>query len=152
MRLTIKPYPGNNPIMMIQKILSNFDPSITLPPKKHHIVKHIKEKPRIALSIFIALIASLPRIWRKRIPLTLTVYLYETIEVLEERDQYTVKIKDLYFYSEEHNIDHGLFELAQNEGFNSTEEFLKYFANSGKKTILHWTSLNYEKMIFDGLP
>ena len=44
-----------------------------------------------------------------------------------------------------HINDFWLLELAYNDGFNSIEEFFKWFNKDFKGRIIHWTDMRYNK-------
>lgn len=60
--------------------------------------------------------------------------------------QYTLMVKNQYlqvFIDDKLIGGKTLRELAINDGFRSTTDFLKYFRKSGKYQLIHWTALKY---------
>lgn len=49
----------------------------------------------------------------------------------------------VYIDGKWHNSDYQLQQLAQNDGFNTVEDFFEYFNDDYEGKIIHWTDLRY---------
>ncbi len=54
-----------------------------------------------------------------------------------------IVIDGTHFYNEKIGIDHGVKQLAQNDGFDSVDDFFEYFNTDFTGKIIHWTDLKY---------
>lgn len=54
-----------------------------------------------------------------------------------------VLIDNNLFYQEGSPVDRGMLQLAINDGFNSVEDFFKYFSSDFEGKIIHWTDFEY---------
>lgn len=75
------------------------------------------------------------------------VRLCQCIEIdytsLPECEKPIIVIDGKHFYNPLLAIDNGLETLAQNDGFDSIDDFFKYFNTDFKGKIIHWTDLRY---------
>ena len=80
---------------------------------------------------------------------TLPVVSTQTIEIIYEYDSVNHKnrnvvwIEDMVFYDATRRVDKGILQLAQNDGFDSIEDFFNYFNDNFKGKIIHWTTKQY---------
>jgi hypothetical protein len=56
-----------------------------------------------------------------------------------------VFIDDVCFYMQDLSAEgnHKMLHLAQNDGFDTIEDFFKYFSENFKGKVIHWTDLRY---------
>lgn len=56
-----------------------------------------------------------------------------------------VFIDDVCYYMQDLSLEHNhkMLHLAQNDGFNTIEDFFEYFSEDFKGKIIHWTDLKY---------
>ena len=54
-----------------------------------------------------------------------------------------VVIDGCHFYNPYLNIDKGMLELSQNDGFESIEAFFEWFNKDFIGKLIHWTDLRY---------
>jgi hypothetical protein len=54
-----------------------------------------------------------------------------------------VVINGYHFYNEKLGIDRGIETLAKNDGFDSVDDFFKWFNKDFTGKIIHWTDLRY---------
>jgi hypothetical protein len=73
------------------------------------------------------------------IPCTAT----QLIEIEYVRDKPVVVIDHQHFYSPLVGIDRGMMCLANNDGFETIEDFFKWFKSDYEGKIIHWTDLRY---------
>lgn len=69
--------------------------------------------------------------------------LVQKIEIEYYEGQPIVVINWKHFYNPIVGIDHGIEELAQNDGFNSSKEFFEWFNQDFSGVIIHWTEKTY---------
>jgi hypothetical protein len=70
----------------------------------------------------------------------------QTIEILHKSGEVFIKIDDKHYFdtmSFNYNTMNAINELASNDGFDSIEDFLKWFNIDFKGKIIHWTDLRY---------
>lgn len=60
-----------------------------------------------------------------------------------EETRPTVWIDNLMFYDSIKRCDFGMLQLANNDGFDTLEDFFAYFSEDFKGKIIHWTDLRY---------
>lgn len=56
-----------------------------------------------------------------------------------------VVIDGFHFYNPIVNIDYGMVDLAINDGFDSIEDFFKWFKEDFKGVLIHWTDMKYDR-------
>jgi hypothetical protein len=69
--------------------------------------------------------------------------LYWDDSKITEEKKPVVWIDDMIFYDKECNQDKGLLQLANNDGFDTIEDFFAYFNTDFKGKLIHWTDLRY---------
>ena len=67
----------------------------------------------------------------------------QTFEIEWYKGYPIVVIDGIHFYNPIVGIDNGMKSLAKNDGFDSLEEFFKYFNSDFKGKIIHWTDCIY---------
>ncbi len=74
----------------------------------------------------------------------------QTIKIYHFSDSVAIEIDNCFFgHVLHHGIDniyeyhHCILKLAINDGFDTIEEFLKFFPKDFKGKIIHWTNLKY---------
>lgn len=62
---------------------------------------------------------------------------------IRKRQVWIDDVFSLYYEYGDSIIDKGLLQLAQNDGFDSIEEFFTYFDKDFTGKLIHWTDLRY---------
>lgn len=67
----------------------------------------------------------------------------QSIEIEYVLSKPIVVIDNSYFYNPILGIDKGMLKLANNDGFETIEDFFKWFHHDFSGKIIHWTDLIY---------
>lgn len=68
---------------------------------------------------------------------------YSLYSIMPDNPAPIVVIDGSHFYNPKIGIDKGMAQLAQNDGFESIDQFFAWFNNNYKGGIIHWTDLRY---------
>ncbi len=70
----------------------------------------------------------------------------QKIEIIHRSGEVFIKIDDKHYYNSldtHYNNVMRIVQLFQNDGFDSAEDFFKWFNEDFKGKIVHWTDLRY---------
>jgi len=146
MKLIPMEYHGTVKDVAISQI--KFDNTISHIPKFHTIRKDESKRwgPEVMIDFFINARTKLMFRFAPRIPVIST----QNIRIKRYNDLAQVFIDNIWFGDaffngfnkiDGHNVD--LETLALNDGFESVDDFFKYFDSDFKGKIIHWTDLKY---------
>jgi len=68
---------------------------------------------------------------------------FQTIEIEYLGGKPIVVIDHRHFYNPMVGVDRGILQLAQNDGFETIDQFFRWFKADFKGKIIHWTDLRY---------
>ena len=124
-----------------------FDTTINHKPKIHTIREDKKNRWKVGTKIDFFINARQKNMFR--FAPVLPVVSTQKIEIQYELSFYRKKTKIIYiddklFYHEiEHNNEFKMLDFAQNDGFDTMEDFFDYFNKDYKGKIIHWTNFKY---------
>ena len=151
MNIKIPIYPGSSSEEVEKQIAANTDKNLFVHPKKHQILDKWERNKLQQVFLTVSLFWLIPWFFKRIIKKPFNIYRVDDIFVQKINSYEIVLINDFIFYSSELDIDHGLNELALNEGFKSGADFLNYYSKLNSAYLVHWTDTDYSKNLSDSL-
>jgi hypothetical protein len=113
-------------------------------PKRHTIREDKKDRWKAGMIIDFFINTRTKDMFRfaPRVP----VLSIQDFEIIYKTAKVEIYIDDkLYstYCQREKKYDNKMLVLAQNDGFDTVEEFLQFFNKDFKGKLIHWTNLNY---------
>lgn len=131
-------------LISFQKKFNNYwDSTEGIKPKRHTIRKDEKNRWKAGMKIHFTIFNRSKNSFRFAPVIECKSVQKIEIEYTNFSKDPIIVIDGTHFYNEKIGIDHGVKQLAQNDGFDSVDDFFEWFNTDFTGKIIHWTDLKY---------